>query len=80
MLAGYFQQVENIKEGNDDDGNVAPDDEDATADLSEQLPALIAGLVFVIIGYAYYVVQSRAQNQRLIAIDNAARDLNSPLV
>jgi len=82
MVAAYFQKVQNIKNGNDDDdGNAVPEDEDASTDLSEQLPPLIAGLVFIIVGYAYYVVQSRAQTLRLIAIDNSgARAENSSLV
>lgn len=79
MVAAYFQQRENIIEGNDDDANATttPDDD---GDLADQLPALISGLVFVLTGYAYYVYQSRAQNRRLIAMDNAARDQSSPLV
>lgn len=79
MLAAYFQQVGTIKEGNDEDGKAAQDD-DSSEDLASQLPALIIGLVLVITGYAYYVVQSRAQTQRLVAMDSAARDQRSPLV
>jgi len=79
MLAAYYQQVENIEEGNDDDGN-AIQDNDASADLASQLPALLVGVVLVITGYLYYVVQSRAQNLRLVAMDNAVRDQNSLLV
>jgi hypothetical protein len=83
MLAAYFQQVEKIKEGNDDDGTspASPDDEQ-TGDIASQLPALVFGLVLVITGYAYYAVQSRAQTRRLIAMDNAVtgNDQNSLLV
>jgi len=79
MLAAYFQQVETIKEGNDDDANATSTETD-DADLASQLPALICGLVLVITGYSYYVVQSRAQTRRLIAMDNAARDQSSLLV
>lgn len=79
MLAAYFQKVESIKEGNDDvlglDGGA-----DDTEDLAAQLPSMIAGAVFVIIGCVYYVIQSRAQTQRLVALDGSARELNSPLV
>lgn len=79
MLAAYFMQVEDIKEGNDDAVNSAQEN-DASEDLASQLPSLLIGVVLVIIGYSYYVVQSRAQNQRLVAIDNAVRDQNSLLV
>ena len=80
MLAAYLQQVERIREGNDDD-LVAPSDGKATSeDIATELPALIAGIVLVIIGYAYYVVGSRAQTARLQAMDNALRDQNSLLV
>lgn len=79
MLAAYFEQRKNIKDNNDDDTNAAPDADD-DADLASQLPALIIGLVLVITGYSYYVVQSRAQTQRLVAMDNAARDQSSLLV
>lgn len=82
MVAAYFQQVANIKEDNDDDGNSAKDNEDGDelGDLASQLPSLLVVMVLVITGYFYYVVQSRAQNQRLIAMDNAIRDQNSLLV
>lgn len=81
MLAAYFAQVDNIEEGNDDNiFNATPSDEVSMEDFIGQLPSLIAGLLFVISGYLYYVVQSRAQTQRLIAMDDAARELNSPLV
>lgn len=82
MVAAYLQQRRNTIEGGDDDSNAAPssDEDTASADMSEQLPALICGLIFVITGYVYYVVQSRKQDRRLMAIDDAARDQASPLV
>lgn len=81
MLAAYFQKVEDIKEGNDDFLNPNPGgDESTEEDLAVQLPSMIAGAVFVILGCVYYVTQSRAQTRRLVAMDGAARELNSPLV
>jgi len=83
MVAAYFSQADKIKEGADDDAIATPENEqDATADdILEQLPAMILGFVFVLIGYTYYVVQSRAQTQRLIAMDIAhVREQNSSLV
>ena len=85
MVSAYFQERENIIEGNDDDGisepspspSPSPDDDGS---IGDQLPALISGLVFVITGYIYYVVQSRAQNRRLTTMDNAAREQSAPLV
>jgi hypothetical protein len=81
MLAAYFQQVENIKneENNDDETLGASHDEEQTGDVS-QLPALICGLVLVITGYTFYVIRSRAQTRRLVAMDNAVIDRNSLLV
>lgn len=84
MLAAYYQQRETIIEGNDDDGNGAGPDSEGEAtkevDLAAQLPSLIAGFVFVIIGIVYYVVESRKQSRRLMSMDNAARDQSSLLV
>ena len=80
MVAAFLQQRKDIIEGKDDESGQKSDDSEDSADLSEQLPALIIGLIFVITGYAYYVMQSRAQNRRLIAMDDAARDQSSPLV
>ncbi|KAL9183556.1 hypothetical protein ACHAXT_004412 [Thalassiosira profunda] len=80
MVAAFLQQRKDIIEGKDDESGQKSDDSEDSADLSEQLPALIIGLIFVITGYAYYVKQSRAQNRRLIAMDDAARDQSSPLV
>ncbi|KAL7532943.1 hypothetical protein ACHAXR_004943 [Thalassiosira sp. AJA248-18] len=80
MVAAYFQQREDIIEENDGDGNAAPSPDD-DANIVNQLPALISGLLIVITGYIYYVVQSRAQALRLIAMDNATRDeISAPLV
>ena len=81
MVAAYFQQVQNIEEGNDDDGAEASNATDeASESLESQLPALIAGIGFVAIGYIYYVCQSRAQTVRLQSMDSAATDQNSLLV
>ena len=80
MVAAYFQQRENIIEGNDDDGKSEPSPNDDDGSIGDQLPALISGLVFVITGYAWYVFQSRAQNRRLAAMDTAAREQSAPLV
>lgn len=82
MVSAYFDKRKSIIESNDDDGNgqSSPEDGAEDQDLASQLPALIASLVFVITGYGYYVTQSRAQNRRLISMDNEARDQSSPLV
>mmetsp|Transcript_25807 Transcript_25807/g.40618 ORF Transcript_25807/g.40618 Transcript_25807/m.40618 type:complete len:317 (-) Transcript_25807:910-1860(-) len=83
MVAAYFMQVNTIKEGTDDDATATPENEDgATEDISEQLPSMLMVFGLVISGYTYYVVQSRAQTRRLIAMDNASalREQNSPLV
>lgn len=83
MVSAYFQERENIIEGNDDDGKSEPSPSPSPDDdgsIGDQLPALISGLVFVIAGYIYYVVQSRAQNRRLTTMDNAAREQSAPLV
>ena len=74
-ITAYFQQVKNIKEENDDGTPASPDDEQSD-DLSSQLPALLCGLGLVATGYTYYVVQSRAQTARLIALDNSAREIS----
>jgi len=83
MVVAYFMQVNTIQEGTGDDATATPDNEDgATEDISEQLPSMFIVFAFVIVGYTYYVVQSRAQNRRLIAMDNASasREQNTPLV
>lgn len=70
MVAALFQQVQNIKEGNDDDSTAASPEKVESVDLATQLPALVAGLVLVVCGNLYYVIQSRAQTRRLGAMDN----------
>jgi len=83
MVAAYFMQVNTIKEGTGDDATAAPENEDgATEDILEQLPSILVVFGLVIVGYTYYVVQSRAQTRRLIAMDyaSASREQNSPLV
>lgn len=69
--------MKNIKEENDD-GTSASNDDEQSDDLSSQLPALICGLGLVATGYTYYVVQSRAQTARLVALDNSAREISLP--
>lgn len=80
MLATYFQQVKNIKEGKDDDEIPSTSPDDGKADLASQLPSLICGLGLVITGYTFYIFQSRAQTGRLIAMDNALNDQISLLM
>ena len=69
--------MKNIKEENDDGTPASPDDEQSD-DLSSQLPALLCGLGLVATGYTYYVVQSRAQTARLVALDNSASEFSLP--
>ena len=80
MLAALLGQVQNIKEGNDDDGTAASAEKDEDVDLTTQVPSLIAGAVLVVCGYVYYVIQSRNQTRRLVAMDNEGRDTNSRLL
>jgi hypothetical protein len=80
MLAALLGQVQNIKEGNDDDGTAASAEKDEDVDLTTQVPSLIAGAVIVVCGYVYYVIQSRNQTRRLVAMDNEGRDTNSRLL
>lgn len=81
MVFAYYQQVHKIEAGEDDDAPadataVVEDDEDIT----EELPSLLCASVFVALGYAYYVCQSRAQTRRLVAMDDTLRDQNSTLL
>ena len=80
MLAAFLEQVKNIKEGSDDDSTATSTENDESVDLASQLPALIAGLVLVVFGFVYFVVQSRAQTRRLVAMDDEARVPNSLLL
>lgn len=81
MVAAYLQQVQKIKEGNDDDSDI-PKEDDSDAVMSEEdIPTLVFSFGMVLVGYIYYVWQSRAQTKRFIAIDrNAAVDESSTLV
>lgn len=72
MLAAFYETLKASEEEND--GTETASDEAANEDLAAELPSLISGLVFVILGCIYYGFASRAQNQRLVAMDNAARD------
>lgn len=81
MVFAYYQQVHKIESGEDDDAPAdaaAVDDDDE--DITEELPALLCASVFVMLGYAYYVCQSRAQTRRLVAMDDTLRDQNSTLL
>ncbi len=80
MLAAFLEQVKKIKEGSDDDSTATSTENDESVDLASQLPALIAGLVLVVFGFVYFVVQSRAQTRRLVAMDDEARVPNSLLL
>ena len=81
MVFAYYQQVHKIEAGEDDD---APEDAAAVVeedeDIAEELPSLLCASVFVMLGYAYYVCQSRAQTRRLVAMDDTLRDQNSTLL
>ena len=81
MVAAYLQQVEKIKEGNDDDSDI-PKEDDSDAVMSEEdIPTLVFSFGMVLVGYIYYVWQSRAQTKRFIAMDrSAAVDESSTLV
>jgi len=81
MTAAFLQQVKKIKEGNDDDADL-PKEGDADDVVSvEDIPTLAFSLALVIVGYVYYVCQSRAQTKRLNAMDRAfAVDESSTLV
>ena len=74
MLAAFYETLKASEEENDGTETASESDEAANEDLAAELPSLISGLVFVILGCIYYGFASRAQNQRLVAMDNAARD------
>ncbi|KAL7489853.1 hypothetical protein ACHAW6_015569 [Cyclotella cf. meneghiniana] len=82
LLAAFYNSLKKVEEG--DNGNESGEESSSVPadeqDFASELPSLISGLVFVILGCIYYACASRAQNQRLIAMDNAARDQNSLLV
>jgi RsiW-degrading membrane proteinase PrsW (M82 family) len=81
MLAAFYESLRASEEGQgENQGQEDGNDEATTEDLAAELPSLISGLVFVLIGCIYYGFASRAQNQRLIAMDNAATDQSSLLV
>jgi hypothetical protein len=63
FVAAYLQQVEKIKEGNDDDSDIPKEDD------SDTVMALVVCFGIILVGYIYYVWQSRAQTKRLIAMD-----------
>lgn len=74
-VAAYLQQVKKIKEGNDDESDIPKEHG------SDDIPTLLICVGMVIVGYIYYVWQSRAQTKRLIAMDRtAAVDESSTLV
>ena len=74
MLAAFYETLKASEQENDGTETASESDEAANEDLAAELPSLISGLVFVILGCIYYGFASRAQNQRLVAMDNAARD------
>lgn len=76
MLAAFYQSLKatSSDEGADENQGEASD-EVTSEDLAAELPSLVSGLVFVIIGCIYYGIASRAQNQRLLSMDQAATDL-----
>jgi hypothetical protein len=81
MVAAYLQQVKKIKEGNDDDSDIPKEDGSDAVMTSDDIPTLLICVGMVIVGYIYYVWQSRAQTKRLIAMDRtAAVDESSTLV
>lgn len=81
MAAAFLQQVRKIKEGNDDDSDLPKEDDSNAVMTADDIPAMVFSVGLVIIGYIYYVLQSRAQNKRLTAMDRAsAVDENSSLV
>ncbi len=81
MVAAYLQQVEKIKEGLDDDSDMPKEDDSEAVMSAEDVPTLVFSFGMVLVGYIYYVWQSRAQTKRLIAMDRtAAVDESSTLV
>ena len=81
MVAAYLEQVERIKEGNDDDSDIPEEDSSEAMMTAEDVPTLAFSFCMVLVGYVYYVWQSRAQTQRLIALDRTATvDESSTLV
>lgn len=81
MVAAYLQQVEKIKEGNDDDSDIPKEDDSDAVMSADDIPILVFSFGMVLVGYIYYVWQSRAQTKRLIAMDRtAAVDESSTLV
>jgi TRAP-type mannitol/chloroaromatic compound transport system permease large subunit len=80
MLAAFYQSLKASQESEDNKQDAEASDDVTEEDLSAELPSLISGLVFVIIGCIYYGAASRAQNQRLLAMDSAAMDQSSLLV
>lgn len=80
MAAAYLQQVKNIKEGNDDDSDMAKEDGSDAVMSADDIPTLVITFGMVLVGCIYYVWQSRAQTKRLIAMDRAvAGDESSTL-
>ncbi|KAL3805698.1 hypothetical protein HJC23_005942 [Cyclotella cryptica] len=82
MLAAFYGALKKVEEGDNENesGEGTSSDASNEEDFASELPSLISGLVFVILGCIYYTCASRSQNQRLIAMDNAARDQSSLLV
>ena len=77
----FMQLVSKVKdlgsEGNDT-GN--EEDEDVEIDLSQVIISLILPVSFVLVGVYYYICSSRAQKDRLDALDRDNVDRDSLLV
>ena len=82
MLAAFYESLKASEEGGEkNEGTDGTSGEVAEeVDMAAELPSLISGFVFVIIGCIYFVFASRSQNQRLIAADNASREQGSLLL
>ena len=79
MVAAYLQQVKKIKEGNDDDSDIPKEDEAVMT--ADDIPVMVFSFGMVLVGYIYYVWQSRDQTKRLIAMDRTVTiDESSTLV
>jgi RsiW-degrading membrane proteinase PrsW (M82 family) len=78
MLAAFYESLKLVEEGGDqNEGTDESSNQPTEEDLAAELPSLISGLVFVILGSIYYGCASRAQNQRLISMDSVALDQGS---
>lgn len=72
MVTPFLQKLKKIKEGNDDDSDIPKEDDSDAVMTADDIPTLVISFGMVIVGYIYYVWQSRAQTRRLIAMDRTA--------